>query len=175
LKPGFLNVDLMPAADLRLDLRQPIPLEDGCASLIFSEHFLEHLRYPEDAEQFVGECYRLLEPGGSLLLSVPDAEWSLREYASGAQTFVEASREKLHYPHELRTTLEHVNYQFRQRWRGRSEHHFECHRFAYDLDTLRHLLTSQGFIQVKRRPFDVVLDKPVRAVDSLFVRAEKSS
>lgn len=33
-KVGWLNVDVSPQADLRVDLREPFPLPDGCARII---------------------------------------------------------------------------------------------------------------------------------------------
>jgi len=49
LKAGWVNIDMLPTVDLPLDMRDPIPLQDGCAALIYTEHFLEHLDYPSDA------------------------------------------------------------------------------------------------------------------------------
>jgi hypothetical protein len=49
LKPGWINIDLARNADLSLDMREQIPLSDGSAQTIYSEHFLEHLDYPTDA------------------------------------------------------------------------------------------------------------------------------
>src|SRR5678816_1608978 len=47
IKTGFVNIDSNPAADLGLDLRESLPFENGSCSLIYSEHFLEHLVYPD--------------------------------------------------------------------------------------------------------------------------------
>ena len=71
LKEGFLNIDFSSAADFRLDLRRPLPLATKSCELVFTEHFIEHLNYPEEAEQFIKECFRILKPGGEMLLSVP--------------------------------------------------------------------------------------------------------
>src|SRR3954468_20814697 len=46
LKAGWLNIDLAPNSDLTLDGRRRWPFPDGCASNIYSEHFLEHIEYP---------------------------------------------------------------------------------------------------------------------------------
>jgi predicted SAM-dependent methyltransferase len=79
-KGDWLNIDLYGNPDLRLDMREEIPLPNGCCTLIYSEHFLEHLDYPEDAIRFLSECYRLLEPGGVFSVGVPDTQWPLQEY-----------------------------------------------------------------------------------------------
>jgi SAM-dependent methyltransferase len=86
-RPGWLNLDLHPAADLRLDLREPLPLPDACAEWVYSEHFLEHLAYPGEVGRVLAECRRVLEPGGRLSIGVPDSEWPLREYAEGGEYF----------------------------------------------------------------------------------------
>src|SRR6266852_5771680 len=41
-KEGFLYVDLLPAADLIIDLRRGVPFESNCCEVIFSEHCFEH-------------------------------------------------------------------------------------------------------------------------------------
>ena len=68
LLPDWVNIDLVPMADLRLDLRDPLPLPDGCAQLIYASHYLEHLDYRREVPPFLKECHRLLEPGGVLRL-----------------------------------------------------------------------------------------------------------
>src|ERR1700747_2678592 len=52
-KRGYLNVDLFPGGDLTLDLRRGLPFESNCCEMIFSEHFFEHIDYPEPV------CYLL--------------------------------------------------------------------------------------------------------------------
>src|SRR5262245_18075777 len=39
LKAGWVNIDLVPCADLHLDMRERIPLPDGRVEIIYSEHF----------------------------------------------------------------------------------------------------------------------------------------
>src|SRR5215475_1447361 len=48
VKTGWTNIDLSGHADLHLDLREPLPFGDSSASIVYSEHFLEHLEYPHD-------------------------------------------------------------------------------------------------------------------------------
>jgi len=59
-KEGWVNIDLSSKADLSLDVRERIPLPDGSAMIIYSEHFFEHLDYPDDAKHFyekVSDCW----------------------------------------------------------------------------------------------------------------------
>ena len=43
---GWVNVDLSDGADLSLDLRERLPFGDGTVDAIYTEHFFEHLNYP---------------------------------------------------------------------------------------------------------------------------------
>jgi len=70
--PGWINVDLYdkPGVTLRADVRR-LPLGDRCALLVFAGHLLEH--FPsEDAPALLREWWRLVLPGGSLAIVVPD-------------------------------------------------------------------------------------------------------
>lgn len=41
---GFVNVDILPCADVRLDLdRDPLPWDDGTVDEVYSAHCFEHL------------------------------------------------------------------------------------------------------------------------------------
>lgn len=80
---GWLNIDLdSPVADVRRDLTQPLPLESGCATHIFSEHFIEHLTRA-DAVELLRECHRLLADGGVLRISTPDLRVLASAYLAG--------------------------------------------------------------------------------------------
>jgi|AmaraimetFIIA100_FD_contig_123_66336_length_958_multi_3_in_0_out_1_2 predicted SAM-dependent methyltransferase len=94
-------------------MRQPIPLPDGCASLIYSEHFFEHLDYPHDALQFLSESYRILEESGIFSIGVPDTKWPLLDYAGvGDGKYWEAT--KVWRPERVKTRLDDMNYHFSQ-------------------------------------------------------------
>jgi predicted SAM-dependent methyltransferase len=150
IRSGYINIDINPNADLTLDMREPFPFESGSCALTYSEHFLEHLDYPDEALPFLRECYRVLQPGGTFSVGVPDAEWPIRAYV-GDLNYVDWFRYvKSHeYPDWVDSRIECVNYSFRQ---GRE------HKFAYDFDTLRAALERVGFISVRRREFDPTLD-----------------
>jgi SAM-dependent methyltransferase len=46
-----------------------LPLEDGAVDVVVNFQVIEHLW---DQGQFVAECYRVLRPGGALLMSTPN-------------------------------------------------------------------------------------------------------
>ncbi len=163
LKAGWVNVDAIRGADLRVDLREPLPLPDGCAEIVYSEHFFEHLSFPGDAESFLGECRRVLRPGGRLSLGVPDAEAVLREYVSGRYELLDIAREWWH-PAWCRTRLDQVNYLFRQDGE---------HGYAYDSETLAERLTAAGFASPRVRAFDPALDSEERRLGTLYMDARR--
>lgn len=68
----FLNIDINPrwSPDILADA-SALPLDDGSCSLIISHHQLEHVELCK-ADDMLREWYRLLAPGGSLLVFVPD-------------------------------------------------------------------------------------------------------
>lgn len=161
-KPGWVNLDAFSdSADARLDLREPLPLPDGVASVVYSEHFFEHLRYPDEAERLLAESMRVLEPGGVFSVGVPDTEPLLRAYPDDASFFAEA-REKWH--HGMTTPLHQINHHFRQA---------EEHRYAYDYETLKECLERAGFVGVRRREFEAGLDSEWRRDGTLYVAAQR--
>ncbi len=149
VKPGWLNVDLVPEADLQLDLREPLPFPDRCAATAYCEHFFEHLDYPGAAERFLEECHRVLDAGGTISVGVPDTERILR---------------KLAHPPWCRTHLDQVNFHFRQ---------VGEHRYAYDAETLLLRLTDAGFVDCRVREFDPALDSEDRRLGTLYVEAAR--
>jgi len=82
-KPGWINIDLRQDADLQLDVRERLFFGESTVSIIYSEHFFEHLEYPIEIAHFLHESLRVLEPGGIFSVGVPDAEEFLHQYAKG--------------------------------------------------------------------------------------------
>jgi predicted SAM-dependent methyltransferase len=74
--PGFVNVDALesaPGVDVVADIGQRLPYDDDAADLIYASHLLEH--FPTaNAPRLLAEWRRVLQPGGVLLVAVPDLE-----------------------------------------------------------------------------------------------------
>ena len=126
-------------------MREAIPFRGNSAAIIYSEHFLEHLDYPEPAKRFLEECHRIFKPGGIFSVGVPDTEWPLQAYAGPAR-------------------IDDINYHFRQDGE---------HRFAYDYETLHLALMEAGYSNIKQRSFDANLDTEQRRIGTLYVDAVK--
>jgi predicted SAM-dependent methyltransferase len=162
-KQGWVNVDLADTADLTLDMRESIPLPNGCCQTIYSEHFFEHLDYPGDAKSFLSECYRLLEAGGKFSAGVPDTEWPIISYANRQEEYF-AFAKRFHHPKWCRTRMDSINYHFRQDGE---------HRYAYDYETFELILVEAGFTNVRSRNFDAKIDTPRRETGTLYIEAIK--
>jgi SAM-dependent methyltransferase len=162
IKPGWINIDLGDFADIRLDLREPMPFPDASATVIYSEHFFEHLSF-EEGTRFLRESFRVLIPGGLVSIGVPDAESTLRLYASGDREEWLRVRHLWH-PEWCNTQMHSVNYVFRQSGE---------HKYAYDFETLVAELKDCGFVNIRRRDWDPTLDLEARRDGTLYVDAEK--
>jgi predicted SAM-dependent methyltransferase len=176
--PAWVNVDLANTADLHLDLREPLPFSDDSVTEIYSEHFLEHLHYPNQDDSasweveapgrpsevmsFLRECHRVLRPGGVLDVVVPDAESIINEYC--VRRDVPFPADRWWGPKWCDTPMHCVNYVFRQG----SEH-----KYAYDEETLRSVMMSAGFEHVARRAFNPLTDADNHEIGSLCMVARK--
>jgi predicted SAM-dependent methyltransferase len=169
-KPGWLNVDLDPKADLMLDLREPVPFSDESAKIIYSEHVFEHFGYPEPIGALLRECQRILEPGGILTCAVPDGHLVLEHYLNNNHPEVEDAHKRSN-PTWCKTPMDHVNYCFRLV--DYSVNSGGEHKWYYDFDSLRQLLERSGFINITRRSFDPNLDQAEREIGSLYVECRK--
>lgn len=169
-KAGWINIDLQRDADLQLDVREDLPFEAGTVSIIYSEHFLEHLEYPTEVVHLLRESLRVLEPAGIFSVGVPDAEEVLVQYARGKLPGLlqEWSRDKnLQWfpPWAWATPIHLVNFFFRQ---GRE------HKYAYDFETLARVLKEASFVDIGRRGFNPDLDSEDRRDGTLYVDARKA-
>jgi SAM-dependent methyltransferase len=181
---GWVNIDCLPERGVTLvrDCRVTLPLPSASARAVFTEHFLEHLDYYEEAPRFLAECRRVLSPGGILRVIVPDGSKYLKAYCVGdlgelskfsplvtidpTSDVAPFSMERDVLP--FRTKMEVVNFHFRQSGQ---------HRFSYDFETLARLLQDCGFVSVALSGFrmtrlpELAIDSESRARESLVVEA----
>ena len=162
LKPGWVNVDLHPAADLRLDVRRPWPFAGAVAEEIYAEHLFEHLEWPADSGHFLREARRVLAPGGTLRLSVPSLERHVRAYTERDEAFRRQYSPFL--PPAAATWADALNHFFRQ---------FGEHRYAYDSETLAARLREAGFREPRAVPPSRDYEQEARDFESLVMVARR--
>ena len=77
----WTNIDFRPGHPqvIRHDLTTGIPFPDSAFAAVYHSHVLEHLT-PEQGQQLIRECFRVLRPSGILRVAVPDLEDAARAY-----------------------------------------------------------------------------------------------
>ena len=74
---GWLNTDrriYRRGAIVYVDARRPLPLPTAAFAYAYTEHQIEHIT-AADAAAMLGECFRVLRPGGRIRIATPDLEW----------------------------------------------------------------------------------------------------
>ena len=168
-KIGWVNIDMYaaPRVTCLADIRRNLPLYDDSARAIFTEHLVEHLEYEDDIPTFLSECLRVLQPGGTLRVIVPDGERYLSAYSSRSLSAFDFSPIGAVGPD---TAMEIVNRHFRQSGQ---------HRFSWDAETLVKALERVRFVGVEESVYGgsrlsgLAIDSPSRSNESLYVEAAK--
>jgi predicted SAM-dependent methyltransferase len=110
----YTTVDLYaPGADIKADAGD-LPFDDNSVEAIWASHILEHIR-PARVQAVLREWLRVLQPGGTLTIAVPDLDDACRawlERRPGAQSMIFGAFEgegQTHYlgwgPLEMRDEL----------------------------------------------------------------------
>lgn len=170
----FVNLDFFPPADVIRDCRYGLPFRKESFKFVFSEHFFEHIDFPISAKKVLREIYRVLEPGGSVLLGVPDGGRVVRAYYKKEKRFLNKLRDRCYSnrrpPVEIYGDLDLVNYIFRDQL---DNPRYTMHYWAYDEMSLGGLLKSVGFRRVKKSSFDKRYCNPKRKFYTLYMEAIK--
>lgn len=162
---AWLNVDGYRDrnVDHLMDFVRPWPLPCAAFEGIFSEHVLEHFD-PEQGLFVLGECFRVLRPGGVIRIIVPDGEKIIGSYVGNRKVLLD------HRGTVTGCAMEAINSYFRQRYE---------HQNMYDFEYLAHQLRASGFVQPVKLAYGggrdraVVLDDPAYEWESLYVEAVK--
>jgi predicted SAM-dependent methyltransferase len=143
LQPGFTTVDVWDS-DIVHDLRKfPWPFKDNSAEEIIASHIIEHLPLKE-GWLFLKECYRILQPGGSIYIAVPDLEWFIEKKMKGQDpTLFDSYLTDFHF--DLNTCIS-------GQVLGTTNH--EGHLCMYFFETLAYMMEKTGFTCITRIPLD---------------------
>ena len=157
---GWLNTDQFPFSRRTafLDVTDRFPLPDASVDFIFSEHHIEHIPY-SDACGMLGECLRVLRPGGRIRIATPDFERILGLYR-------DRSPEGEHY-------IRWMTDRFLPQAPGYSPvfvinlcMRIAGHQFLFDGPTLQATLASAGFVDVERLSPSVSRHSELNGIDS---------
>jgi predicted SAM-dependent methyltransferase len=160
-RDGWTTIDLTPHCDVYWDLRNGLPFPDGSVSTIYSSHFFEHLAFPE-TQAFLEECKRVLAPGGTFSICVPNARIYLEAYVRGEQLPEHFFGYRPAYFASGR--LDYVNY---------TAYMDGQHKYMFDEENLLAILTRSGLRNARLRAFDPSLDMAERHFESIYALAER--
>ena len=126
--PDFVHIDLAdyPHIDYKSDVSDLSMFEDNSADLIYACHVLEHFKRDE-TEKILTEWYRVLKPGGSLRIAVPDFEAIVTVYEKYSDMGL----------------IMGLLY-------GGQDYEHNFHHVAFDFKYLEKLLTKVGFKNIHR-------------------------
>ncbi len=160
---------------LNFDLTHGIPASDNSLDVVYHSHMLEHLTNTEGI-QFLKECNRVLKPGATMRLLVPDLGTFSKKYMEEDDFFFDAYRkealsdDKLLYPTRGAVFMGML--------------HNHGHKMGYDYETVNHILNQTGFTDVRKTMFqesalsdiqEIEPYAPLRAAESLCVECIKSA
>jgi predicted SAM-dependent methyltransferase len=166
LLDGWLNTDRdRPTGGAYLDATRRFPIPDVSFDRVFCEHTIEHLSY-EAGKHMLRECFRVLKPGGKVRIATPDLETVLSLYRGRDEElparYIEwATNTFISDADGYRPSLV-INNMFRN-W---------GHKFIYDEETLGHVLSDAGFVDVRRFGCGQSDDPHLRGIESHGATAE---
>jgi predicted SAM-dependent methyltransferase len=122
------------------DLRYPLLIDDASVDGIFTEHTFEHLAFDE-VRRLLGECFRVLKPGGRIRVIVPDVSIFVDRYqANDMAWFREWERVALEpRGRKLVTPMQAISFVTQE----------YGHRSAWDFASLRKVLEEAGFTGIE--------------------------
>lgn len=177
---GFINIDFFTTSGIEYgaDLRYALKIGENTVDGVFCEHTLEHLSY-HDGRNLLGECYRILKPGGVIRIVVPDLSLFMTHYCTQDQKWFDewerlmfiTSTDEKRKKRRLHTPLEAISFITQEYG------HVSC----WDFPTIRHYLGISGFREITQYSFMqgrckellIDLDGEDRKFVSLYVEAVK--
>jgi predicted SAM-dependent methyltransferase len=164
--PGWINSDIKdePGIDLVCDIREGLPLETGSIDYAVSIHALPEFPYPEIVPT-LRELRRVLKPGATLRLALPDLRRGIDAYLAGDDDYFKVP------PHDVQSLGGRLVVQMV--WYGYS-------RTLFTTDFALELLGKAGFVDLSECSFGVsasgvaeIVELDNREDESLFVEGKK--
>lgn len=159
---GWITLGLEKECAIYGDLLEGMPFPDNCVTAIYCSHVLEHFYYPQ-LISLLSECYRILKPEGTFKAAVPNARIFLEAYFH-PEKFDVGKYCTFEPALQYHSSIDYVNYiAYMKGW----------HRFLFDEENVRIILSKVGFKDVRLRKFDPALDLENKKWESVFVEARK--
>lgn len=111
------------------DLRNGVPFADDSLDVIFTSHFLEHLR-KKDGKKLLKDAHRALRDGGLMRVAVPDLDVAFEMYKNGK---IEEMQDLFFY--------------------NSNGSDFHAHKYNYNFQSLKNALEGAGFKNVEKREY----------------------
>ena len=158
---GWITVDKF-GGDICWDLTKKIPMKDNSVREIYHSHLLEHLNFKQIL-YFLGECKRILVPGGVMKICIPNSREYINSYI-GSRIF---KKDNEMYENAITNTgsyIDQVNY---------IAYMDGLHKYMFDEDNILNILEMTGFTSFGLRDFDEMIDSIIRRAESIHVIAIK--
>ncbi|MEW5850292.1 MAG: methyltransferase domain-containing protein [Myxococcota bacterium] len=133
-RAGYLHLDVraLPGLDVR-GVTTSLPFKDGSLEEVYSRHVLEHFTLREAVEVLL-EWRRVLRPGGSVYIIVPNMLWHFKQVLEGTHESV--------YTKE---SGKNARYWGMGSIYGWQQDEYDLHKFGYWPELLGDLLVECGF------------------------------
>ncbi len=157
---GWLSTDIEPRHPgvVRLDATRRLPLPDDSIDYIFAEHLIEHLAW-KPGQRMLGECLRVLRPGGVIRIATPDLARYIAIYRGDAgpdgEHYLEWAYTRFLKGRPHRSAVFLLNHNMRA-W---------GHTFLYDAELLGLALADAGYVDVVRRAFNDSPHEALRGIE----------
>ena len=158
--PNWFNVDLnSERADLKWDLRRPLPFSNNSVMRINCAHVLEHLDPDAELPSVLKEMVRILKPGGRIRVVVPDALAWMRAYCEADEDFFKCVGQQMGIDwcgaDRIRRLLTYL---------GLRPDFFSTghHRMGYDYTYLSEVLIEHSFKYVRKCSYNSSTDMEFR-------------
>jgi predicted SAM-dependent methyltransferase len=139
IKKGYINIDINKrvGVDIAMDLvTQDLPFADNSVDHINLQDIIEHF-YHNQQDWFIGQCYRKLKDGGTIYIQTPDLGVICKRYYG-----------MLVNPTPLQHPMSGEQVARSLYANSDSTTPYDNHKWAYDEESLKEILTRHGFIIV---------------------------